>query len=464
MLMLWKHARAVTAICLVPSPCPEDHPCWSQGTCTQIQPTSLNEQLTTRTYARVVFPFLQANLGEEVCDRLQRLMAHEVVVKEEGVAGAAPRPVTPPQEAPGGRGLTSVVRLRILPVECFLCPAYIPEPAVDDWCLSRALEPVGEDDGGQGQGAGADAAGQVAVVGGVDGAVSAGAGAGPAGAMQGGSASAMEMRIALLQRWVAELPPDGGKLKFSKLLPRQPDEAGAGTTPEFFAMEQVGGAPGMGLEVQQLRSWWKGGQEQHCVTGAWDEDSATAGGDQDARAPGSSVPAAAIEQDAIAVKPTAVYAPAQAAEALTRAAISLDPIGVGTGPNAGAFTAGASTAGASTAGASTAGASTAGASTSNNKATTIAADVAAAAAILAPATDADRAAAQRALSFDWQGGTPLEQLWREAAAVLLQQREGEGGPLGRHSQLSVSPWGRGTARCTYRDIGTGSIGKAVSVS
>ncbi len=73
----------------------------------------------------------------------------------------------------------------------------------------------------------------------------------------------------------------------------------------------------------------------------------------------------------------------------------------------------------------------------------------AAAAEFAPASAADRAAAQRALSYAWPGDSPLELLWRQVAAVLLQQREGEGGPLGRHSQLSVGPGGRARARVAY---------------
>lgn len=134
---------------------------------------------------------------------------------------------------------------------------------------------------------------------------------------------------------MALLLPDGGKLKFSKLLLRQPDEAGAGTTSEFFALEQIGGTPGVRLEVEQLLGWWKGGQEQRCLASAGDADITAAGGDQDAPAPCTGVAAAAIKHDPVVVQPTAAYAPAQIAAALTRAALSIEPTGAGNDPPAG---------------------------------------------------------------------------------------------------------------------------------
>lgn len=99
----------------------------------------------------------------------------------------------------------------------------------------------------------------------------------------------------------------------------------------------------------------------------------------------------------------------------------------------------------------------AGAATSTSKAATAASDVPTAA-TFAPATDADRAVAQRTLLYDWPGVSPLEQLWREVAAVLLRQTEGQGGPLGRHSQLSVGSGGRGRAMLAY--LGVESTGRA----
>lgn len=131
------------------------------------------------------------------------------------------------------------------------------------------------------------------------------------------------------QQLVTQLLPGGGKLKFSKLLLRQPDEPGAGTAPEFFVVEPVGGAPGVRLELKQLRKWWVGAKERGHVE---DVANSAAGGDQDA--PGTSIPAAGAQQEAIDVKPTAAYATADS----TRGAISLGFTGVGTEPSASAPT------------------------------------------------------------------------------------------------------------------------------
>ncbi len=239
------------------------------------------------------------------------------------------------------------------------------------------------------------------------------------------------------QQLVAQLLPDGGKLKFSKLLLRQPDEAGAGTTPEFFVMEQVGGAPGVRLELKQLLGWWKGGQEQHCVTGAWDEDSTTAGGDQDAHAPGTSVPAAAIEQDAIAVQPTAVYAPAQAAAELAVAAMGLEPMGVGTKPAA-----------------STGGAPIPQTSNQNTHVAGVQEQEmgnhgAGGTGTVSPvhgASDTTAQEEQLAAAAAWPGEGPQAQLRRAAAALLLQRRTW--GPQGPHSLQQV---GGGRAPTGARD-------------
>ncbi len=127
------------------------------------------------------------------------------------------------------------------------------------------------------------------------------------------------------QHLVAELLPRGGKLKFSTLLLRQPDEGGAGTAPEFFVMEQVGSTPVVRLEVKQLLNWWDGAKERGCVG---DVVSTAAGGNP--HAPGTSIPAADTEQDAIAVQATAAYATAASAQA----AMGLEPMGVGTEPPA----------------------------------------------------------------------------------------------------------------------------------
>ncbi len=234
------------------------------------------------------------------------------------------------------------------------------------------------------------------------------------------------------QQLVAELLPRGGKLKFSKLLLRQPGEAGAGTTPEFFVMEQVGGAPGVRLELKQLLRWWKGGQEQHSVTGAWDEDSTTAGGSQDAHAPGTIDSASATEQDAIAVQPTAADAPVQAAADATRGAVSHEPTGVGTercvslvdtlSPQPSredTYAAGAPAQGRRSSSAGSAG-------------------------TVFPVPGALDAAAteeQLAATASWPGEGPKAQLRRAAAELLLQRTWG---PQGPHSLQQVG--GMGAAR------------------